>query len=318
MMKSAKSRVESLAGFASRARLVAIFDRDPARPVKFAADHEFLEREDGLQALEETYGFHFDEVYGMAVGLTHEALRAGDVDAAKGFATDGKIKELALVKLEDDRGFFPAYHPAPVIREPVLERYPEIAEIMAAVARSLDTDTMLSLNYLVDIERYEPEEAARDWLLAEGLVSGTPQRPVDGEPVIVGSKDFTEQLILGQIALLALADAGIPVGDSTGLGGSEANRSALLKGTIHMYWEYTGTAWHIFYEAEEAITDPDEVFRRIARKDAGEGLVWLDYAPFNNTYTIMMRREHADELGIVTISQLAGWARRVQACRLEQ
>jgi osmoprotectant transport system substrate-binding protein len=292
---------------------------DPARRVKLAADYEFLERKDGLPALQEAYGFQFDEVYGMAVGLTHEALRAGDVDAAKGFATDGKIKELALINLVDDRGFFPVYYPAPVIREEILEQYPEVAAVMAKVARRLDTDTMLYLNYLVDIEMDEPAAVARDWLLGEELIAEFPEQPVDGDPVIVGSKDFTEQIILGQITILALDCAGIPVVDSTNLGGTEANRSALLKGTIHIYWEYTGTAWSIFYdEEEEVISDPDEVYRRIARRDAAEGLVWLDYAPFNNTYTIMMRQEHAAALGITTISQLAEWVKQVQADGFEQ
>lgn len=289
---------------------------DQVEEARFAACYEFLERPDGLSGLQEMYDFQFDAVYGMAIGLTHEALRAGDVEAAMGYATDGKIRELDLVKLEDDRGFFTNYFPAPVIREEVLERYPRIEGIMAEVAASLDTDTILRLNYLVDIELEEPQEVAREWLLEQEIISAVPEREIEGEPVIVGSKDYTEQKNLGQITLLALRNAGIPVIDSTKLGGTRKNRSILLSGGIHIYWEYTGTAWAYFFK-EEIIDDAEEVYRRIALEDAEQGLIWLDYANIDNTYVIMMRREDAEKLRITNISQLAEWVRQVQHQRLD-
>lgn len=57
---------------------------------------EFIAQEEGFEAFAQTYDLHFDRVYELVIGLTHEALRAGDVDAAIGYATDGKIKELDL------------------------------------------------------------------------------------------------------------------------------------------------------------------------------------------------------------------------------
>ncbi len=281
--------------------------------VEFATDHEFMVREDGLPALEEAYDFEFDEVHDMAIGLTHEALRDGDVCAAMGFATDGKIEALDLVNLEDDQKFFPVYNPSPVVREEVLEEYPEIEELLGEIAPMLDTDTMINLNFLVDIEGYEPDEVAEEWLMEEGLISEDPEEPAEGDPVVVGSKEFSEQQTLSQIALMVLEHAGIPVEDSTNLGGTEVNRTALEEGDIDMYWEYTGTAWLTFFEEEEVITDSEEVYQLVKERDAEEGLIWLDYAPFDNTYTIMMRSEHAEELGIETISQLAEWVKQVQA-----
>jgi len=139
--------------------------------VDFATDHEFMVREDGYPALQELYGFEFDQVYDMAIGLTHEALRDGDVDVAMGFATDGKIAELGLVNLEDDRGFFPVYNPAPVIRLEMLEEYPEIEGLLSEVAALLDTDTMIQLNYTVEVEGEEPRDVARDFLLEHGLIT---------------------------------------------------------------------------------------------------------------------------------------------------
>ncbi len=123
--------------------------------------------------------------------------------------------------------------------------------------------------------------------------------------VSVGSKEFTEQLILGQIAIMLLEDAGFEVDDNTGLGGTVVVREALEAGEIDLYWEYTGTAWITHLGHDEAITDPQECYDRVSEADLENGIVWLDYTPFDNTYTIMMRQEDAEDLGIETISDLA-------------
>ncbi|RLC98740.1 MAG: glycine/betaine ABC transporter substrate-binding protein, partial [Chloroflexi bacterium] len=120
-------------------------------------------------------------------------------------------------------------------------------------------------------------------------------------------KEFTEQIILGQLAVLALQDAGYEVDDQTNLGGTSVNREALLAGEIDLYWEYTGTAWMAFLGHEEPITDPQECYDKVKAEDAGNGLVWLDMAPFNNTYTLMMKQEKGQELGIKSISDLAAY-----------
>jgi len=127
------------------------------------------------------------------------------------------------------------------------------------------------------------------------------------ELIVVGSKEFTEQIILGQLAVLALQDAGYEVDDQTNLGGTSVNREALLAGEIDLYWEYTGTAWMAFLGHEEPITDPQECYDKVKAEDAGNGLVWLDMAPFNNTYTLMMKQEKGQELGIKSISDLAAY-----------
>lgn len=285
----------------------------PAGQVKFAADYAFLEDACGLPALEELYGFNFDQVYGMALGLTHEALRAGDVVAAKGFTTDAKIKEFSLVSLEDDLGFFPAYYSAPVISKTVLEQYPEIEEIMAEIAALLNNETMIQLNYMVDIEMLPPDVAAHSWLVQNGLISGDPPGQPDEDPVIVGLKESTEQIVLGYIAVTALQYASIPVMESVSLVGRKDYRSEMLKGKVHMYWEDTGIAWSDIYGEDEIVKDPDQVYAQIAEIDAEAGLIWLDYAPFSNNCAILMRREDSETLGITTLSELAAWSRQLQA-----
>jgi osmoprotectant transport system substrate-binding protein len=125
--------------------------------------------------------------------------------------------------------------------------------------------------------------------------------------IVVGSKEFTEQILLGKITALALQDAGYEVEDETNLGGTAVNREALTAGEIDMYWEYTGTAWIAHLGHEDAITDPQEAYTKVKEEDAQNGLVWLEMAPFNNTYTLMMKQETGDELGIASISDLADY-----------
>jgi osmoprotectant transport system substrate-binding protein len=128
-----------------------------------------------------------------------------------------------------------------------------------------------------------------------------------GDVIKVGSKDYTEQLILGQITLLALENAGFEVEDKTNVAGSDKVRSALLGGDLDVYWEYTGTAWLMHLQNDEAITDSAEAYTLVKEADDANGLVWLNYAPFNNTYTIMMRRADSEALGVASISDLAAY-----------
>jgi len=123
----------------------------------------------------------------------------------------------------------------------------------------------------------------------------------------VGSKEFSEQLILGQITVLALENAGFKVEDKTNIAGSDKVRSALVKGEIDLYWEYTGTAWLMHLQNDEPITDSGECYEKVKTEDIKKDLVWLDYAPFDNTYTIMMRKSGSEELGIKTLSDLSAY-----------
>jgi len=194
-----------------------------------------------------------------------------------------------------------------------LQQHPEIELVLAKITPLLDNETMMHLNYLVDIEEKEPDAVARDWLVGKGLISQKMEEPEDDSPVIISSKGFTEHKILTHITFFALKDAGIPVEKRPFLFAPGAIYSALLEGHIDLYWEYMGTALKEIYMREELIADPDQAYNLVAQKDAEKGILWLDYTPMNNTGVIMMRSEHAAELNINTISQFAEWAEQVRA-----
>jgi len=129
-------------------------------------------------------------------------------------------------------------------------------------------------------------------------------------PVNVGSKGFTEQVILGKIMVNLLKDRGIPVKDRTSLGGTKVNREALEQGQIDVYMEYTGTAWMNFFKKKETVRDPMGLYEKVKAIDAKKGLIWLAPAKFNNTYAIVMSAKKADELGIKSLSDWAAWIKK--------
>lgn len=126
-------------------------------------------------------------------------------------------------------------------------------------------------------------------------------------PITVASKNFTEQYILGWMTIYALQNAGFEVKNQIDLGGTSAVRDALTNGDVDMYWEYTGTAWLTLLGHENAITDPKQAYDKVKAEDAGNGLVWLNYAPFNNTYTLMMTKDEGAKYNVKSIEDLKGF-----------
>ncbi len=151
--------------------LAAYINENPGELV-LGCNEVFYEREDGVQGIEETYGFEFgdDNITFLATGLYYDALRQGSVDVAEGFGTDGRIPAFDLVIVEDDQDFFPVYNPAPVVRQEILDAYPEIEEIINELTRLLDHQTLTELNEEVDIHEIEPEDVAETFLRDNGLI----------------------------------------------------------------------------------------------------------------------------------------------------
>ena len=129
---------------------------------------------------------------------------------------------------------------------------------------------------------------------------------LSGAEFTVGSKEFTEQLVLGNITRLALEEAGATVEDQTGLAGSDAVRQALIADEIDMYWEYLGTAW-ITYLGETG-NIPEPAYETVAERDLEENdLHWLEPGPFENSYALATNRQTADKYGLQTLSDLGSF-----------
>lgn len=137
----------------------------------FGAEHEFFDRQDGFDGLVEMYGIEFKgEPKKMNVSLKYQAIGNGDMDVTDAFATDGPIKKFNLKVLQDDKGFFPPYYAAPIIRNETLAAHPELEEVLNMLAGRIDDAKMTELNYRIDVEGEEVETVAAEFLQEEGLL----------------------------------------------------------------------------------------------------------------------------------------------------
>lgn len=143
------------------------------------------------------------------------------------------------------------------------------------------------------------------------LTSGVAARRAAGA-VTVGSKNFTEQLVLGELIAQALERESVPVQRRLNLGGTLICDRALLTGDVDVYVEYTGTALTaIFHEPVQH--DPAEVFATVRDRYARSGRTLLPPLGFNNTFAILVRAEDARSRGLTTIDDLAHEAPRWRA-----
>ncbi|MBE9156752.1 quaternary ammonium transporter [Nodosilinea sp. LEGE 06152] len=129
-----------------------------------------------------------------------------------------------------------------------------------------------------------------------------------GDVVSVGSKDFTEQLIIGEMYALVLEENGFTVERKLNLGGTPVAQAAIESGEIDLYPEYTGTALLTVLKLPVS-SDQQAVYDTVKQAYQEQfNLVWLDPAPMNNTQALAMTEERAEALNIRTISDFAAQA----------
>jgi osmoprotectant transport system permease protein len=136
-------------------------------------------------------------------------------------------------------------------------------------------------------------------LVATSVVSAR----LGGTAVVIGSKNFTEQIILGELVAQAIEAEGVRVDRKFNLGGTFVCDRALRAGDLDVYVEYTGTAVTAVFH-EDVPHDSGLAFERARELYAKSGLTVLDPLGFNNTFTILVRGRDARELELRTIEDL--------------
>ena len=131
------------------------------------------------------------------------------------------------------------------------------------------------------------------------VLEGLAQYDLTGITVTVGSKDFAEQLVLGEIMVAAFEASGATVNNQVDLGGTNVARSALESGDIDIYMEYNGTGWGVHLGITDAPSFvPDELTAAVAERDlAANDIVWVGQSPFNNTYGFVSSPELTESNG---------------------
>ncbi|MGN6444951.1 glycine betaine ABC transporter substrate-binding protein [Amnibacterium sp.] len=147
-------------------------------------------------------------------------------------------------------------------------------------------------------------QPASSYVPAAAPAAITAHHPKPGPPVVVTSKQFTEQLILGKMGVLAAKAAGYPVTDLTNVPGSVPVRRLMVSGGANMTWTYTGTAWLTYLGHRRGIPNPQQQYRAVRDADRANGLTWLPVSRENNTYAIAVRKSFAKRTGISKLSQI--------------
>ena len=131
---------------------------------------------------------------------------------------------------------------------------------------------------------------------------------LDGVSLTVGSKDFTENILLGEMLVLALENEGADVTDQTNLGGTSVNREALLSGEINVYPDYNGTGWTVHLGQQDPSQDPEELYTKTAEMDLAENnIAWIGRSPFNDTYGFAANGDLATQEGGFDFQSMADY-----------
>jgi osmoprotectant transport system substrate-binding protein len=136
-------------------------------------------------------------------------------------------------------------------------------------------------------------------------------KALKGVTVKVGSKEFDEQLILGQLTIKTMCAAGAKVVDRTNTKGSTQARKKLLDGVADVQWEYTGTGWIDYLGHDKPITDSQKQYEAVKKEDLAKNkLLWGPMAPFNNTYAFATTDEFAKKNHLQTHSDMAAYIKK--------
>jgi len=137
---------------------------------RLGVGYEFAERPDGLRGLTAAYGLRFQgEPRTMELGLLYRSLAARQVDIVAGNSTDGAIKALDFVALEDDKHYFPPYEAVPLVREESLKRWPQIGVAMERLAGKVTADEMRAMNLAVEAQHRDVGDVVREFRAKKGL-----------------------------------------------------------------------------------------------------------------------------------------------------
>src|SRR6195952_2778904 len=130
---------------------------------------EFMGRQDGNLGLKQKYGLKIHTLV-ISDAVMYKAAYEKQLDVISGYSTDGRLKAYNLVTLDDDKGIFPPYYAAPIVREDALKKFPELEKTLNLLSGKITDSIMTDLNYCTDYLHQSPEKVAVDFLRSKGLL----------------------------------------------------------------------------------------------------------------------------------------------------
>jgi len=259
-----------------------------------------------IPGLKDTYGVEFKLFLPLDAGgpLSLSAIKSGLVDVGLLFTSDPSIQVNNLVLLEDDKHLQKADNLIPVVRNDLLAKAPGLPDLINPFMAKLTQDQLTDLNKQVTVDGKDSKSVAQAWLAANGLTSGGTSG--NGITVKVGSTNFYEQEILGEIFSQILEANGFTVVRKFQLGNREVVFPALEKGDIDILAEYAATALeYVNKGAGEATGDAAATAAKLKERLAPLKLTALDFAPATDQNGFIVTKETADKYHLTKVSDLA-------------
>ncbi len=143
-----------------------------APELNFGSNPDYIEREDGFPVLCETYDLEFKSIADVDIGLKYKALTNGDIDVTTAFTTDAQLAnpDVSIVTLEDDKHLQVNYFCSTVVRNEVLEMYPDLESVLMKMDGICNEMEMAQMNYLVEVEGQDENKVAREFLIEKGVL----------------------------------------------------------------------------------------------------------------------------------------------------
>lgn len=164
---------------AARLRLRTLSDMTgylrSGQPATVCVDREYADGENGLRAVERTYGPTVppDRLQVLDDGLVPQSTADGVCTFGEVSTTDGRIAGLGLTVLDDDRDAHVAATPAPTLRKDAYDRAPQVARVLDPISTALDPPTVVALSKRVSVDGVSPRDAAREWLSGRGYIGSS-------------------------------------------------------------------------------------------------------------------------------------------------
>jgi glycine betaine/choline ABC-type transport system substrate-binding protein len=267
----------------------------------FGGPPEFKTRPDGIPGLEKNYGVAFGKYTVTDVGgpVTVNALKRGQVDAVDLFTTDPSIAANDFVILEDPKSNFSAQNVVPLITKS--KATDGVKEVINGIQAKLTTENLGGLLGQVVNDKADPADVAKGFLSDNDL--DAPGTSAKGVSLTVGSANFPENVILGEIYAQVLKAQGATVETKPNIGARPKYWESLKKGSIDLFPEYTGSIL-VFIDQNSRATSPEDVYAALA-KALPANLVALDQAEAQDSDAVVVTQETADKFNLKTIADLA-------------
>ena len=257
------------------------------------------------KGLKDKYGITFKDFKATDVGgpITIRALIQNDAQVGLLLTSDPAITTNNFVLLQDDKQLQLADNLIPVVRQDVLDKSPGIKDLLNGISAKLTQEALTDLNKQVTVDQKNTPDVAKAWLTTNGLLPGAGG---SGKGSIkVGSTNFYEQEILGELFSQVLEANGYTVERKFQLGNREVVYPALKSGQIDVVAEYAATLLEFVNKgAGEATTDANATAEKLRTRLATDKLTALDPAAATDQNGFVVTKQTADKYSLTKLSDL--------------